>query len=99
MVSSRVFSHLQKGHSQPKTAHELADLITTICIRFYDQVQETAPEESTKEDKGEHDASREAKTEAARERGGLTIQEIFSNSINKVVSNPHFNFHSPLYCP
>lgn len=73
----------------------MADLITTICIRFYDQVQEAAPKESTKEDKGGEDASREAKSEAAKERGGLTIQEIFSNSINKVVGGPHFSSHSP----
>ena len=44
VVSSSVFNHLQKGHSQPKTVHELADLITKICIRFYDQTQETVPE-------------------------------------------------------
>ncbi|MBE3042548.1 hypothetical protein IMZ48_08210, partial [Candidatus Bathyarchaeota archaeon] len=44
VISSSVFSHLQKGHSQPKTVNELADLITTICIRFYDQTQEMRPE-------------------------------------------------------
>lgn len=80
-----VFSHLQKGHSQPKTAHELAELITIICIRFYDQVQEAAPKKAARDTKGEE----EVKSEETCESGGLTIQEIFSNSINKVVGKLH----------
>lgn len=79
VVSSSVFSHLQKGHSQPKTVHELADLITTICIRFYDQTQEMSPEKSIPMD----GTQQKPKLKKQGEGGGLTIQEIFQTRSTK----------------
>lgn len=81
VVANSVFTHLQKGNSQPKTVHELADLITSTCIQFYDQMQETTPGKSTPEEM----QLEMPKSAGPRENVGLTVQEIFSNAINKVV--------------
>lgn len=91
VLSNTVFGHLQKGHSQLETVHELADLITTLCIRFYDQVQEAAPKHKSEEGRLEQGIE----TPDTREGGGLTIQEIFPTRSTKW-SVPHSPPHTHL---